>query len=36
MDIIQYNPARLYNYDEAGITIVQHKRTKMLGLKGKR
>jgi hypothetical protein len=32
----QHNPARRYNCDEPGITIAQHKRTKMLGLKGKR
>jgi len=36
MDTIQHNPARLYNCDETGITIVQHKRTKILVLKGKR
>jgi len=32
----QHNPARVYNCDETGITIVQHKRTKILALKGKR
>jgi len=36
MDTIKYNPARLHNCDETGITIVQHKHTKILGLKGKR
>jgi hypothetical protein len=36
MDTIQHNLARLYNRDEIGITIVQHKHTKILGLKGKR
>ena len=36
MDIIQHNPARLYNCDETGITIGQHKHKKILGLKGKR
>ena len=36
MDTIQHNPARLYNCDETGITILQHKRTKILVLKGKR
>jgi len=36
MYTIQHNPARLYNCDETGITIVQHKHTKILGLKGKR
>jgi len=35
MDTIQNNPARLYNCDETGITIIQHKHTKILGLKGK-
>jgi len=33
---IQHNPARLYNCDETSITIVQHKHTKVLSLKGKR
>jgi len=36
MDTIQHNPARLYNCDETGIKIVQHKGTKILALKGKR
>jgi hypothetical protein len=36
MDTIQHNPARLYNCDEADISIVQHKHTKILGSKGKR
>ena len=36
MDTTQHNPARLYNCDETGITIVQRKHTKILGLKGKR
>jgi hypothetical protein len=36
MDTIQRNPARRYNCDETGITIEQHKHTKILGLKGKR
>jgi hypothetical protein len=35
MDTIQHNPARLYNCDETGVIIVQHKHTKILGLKGK-
>ena len=35
MYTIQRNPARLYNCDETGVTIVQHKHMKMLGLKGK-
>jgi hypothetical protein len=33
---IQHNPTRLYNGDETGITIVQHKHTKILELKGER
>jgi len=36
MYTIQHNPARPYNCDETGITIVQHKHTKILRLKGKR
>jgi len=36
MVTIQHNPARLYNCCETGIIIVQHKHTKILGLKGKR
>jgi hypothetical protein len=35
MDTIQHSPARLYNCDKTGIKIVQHKRTKILALKGK-
>ena len=33
---IQHNSARLYNCDETGITTVQHKHMKILGLKDKR
>ena len=36
MYTIQHNPARLYNCDETDITIVRHKHTNILGLKGKR
>jgi len=36
MDTIEHNPARLYNCDKTGFAIVQHKHTKILGLKGKR
>ena len=36
MYTIQHNPARLYNCDKTGITTVQHRQTKILGLKGKR
>jgi len=35
MDTIEHSPARLYNCDETGITIVPHKHTKILGLKDK-
>jgi len=33
MYTIQHNPARLYNFDETGITIVKHKHMKITGLK---
>jgi hypothetical protein len=33
---IQHNPARLYSCDKTGITIVRHKHTIILGVKGKR
>jgi hypothetical protein len=36
MDTIQHNPTGLHKRDETGITIVQHKHTKILGLKGRR
>jgi hypothetical protein len=36
MYTIQHNPARLFICNEIGITIVHHKHTKVLGLKGKR
>jgi len=36
MYTIQHNPARHYNFDETGITVVQHKHAKILGSKGKR
>jgi hypothetical protein len=36
MDTIQHNPARLHKRYETGITTVQHKHTKILGLKCKR
>ena len=36
MNSIQNNSTRLYNCDESSITIVQHKHTKILGLKSKR
>ncbi|CAH1967248.1 unnamed protein product [Acanthoscelides obtectus] len=36
MDIIGHLPNKLYNCDETGLTIVQHKTSKVLALKGKR
>ena len=36
LDTFQPNSARLYSCDETGITIVQHKYTKILGLRCKR
>jgi hypothetical protein len=36
MYTFQHNPARFCNCNESCITIVQHKHTKILGLKGKR
>ena len=36
MYTVEHNPAKRYNSDETGITIVQHKHTKILGLKYKR
>jgi hypothetical protein len=36
MYTIQHSPARIYNFDKTGITIVEYKHRKILGLKGKR
>ncbi len=36
MKKIKFNPVRLWNVDETGITIVQHKTTQVIGRKGKR
>jgi hypothetical protein len=36
MYTIEHNPARLHNCDETGITTIQHKHTRIFGLKGKR
>jgi hypothetical protein len=36
MDKIHHSQSRLYNCDETGITVVQHKHTNVVGLKGKR
>jgi hypothetical protein len=36
MYTIHHNSARRHNCDETGITILQHKHTKILGFKGKR
>lgn len=36
MEKIKHQPHRIYNCDETGISIVQHKHTKVIGMKGKR
>lgn len=36
LEKIKYLPHRLYNVDETGITVVQHKHSKILALKGKK
>jgi hypothetical protein len=36
MELIKRAPNRLYNCDETGITIVQHKHRTVVGIKGKR
>jgi hypothetical protein len=36
MDKIHHSPSRLYKCDETGITVVPHKHTKVVDLKGKR
>lgn len=36
LDAIKNNPSRLFNCDETGITVVQHKHTKVIALKGKK
>lgn len=33
---IKFNPTRLFNVDETGVTIVQHKTAQVIGRKGKR
>lgn len=33
---IKFNPTRLFNVDETGVTIVQHKTSQIIGKKGKR
>lgn len=33
---IKYNPLRIYNVDETGVTTVQHKHSKIITLKGKK
>jgi hypothetical protein len=35
MEKIKFSPNRLFNVDEAGITVVQHKTSKVIRLKGK-
>jgi hypothetical protein len=36
LDKIHHSPSRLCKCDETGITVVQHKNTKVVGLEGKR
>lgn len=36
MGQIRFSPHRLYNVDETGITVVQHKHSKVLSVKGKK
>lgn len=36
LEKINHSPSRVYNCDETGITVVQHKHTKVVGLKGKK
>lgn len=33
---VNFNPCKVFNVDETGISIVQHKQTKIIGLKGKK
>jgi hypothetical protein len=34
MEKIKFSPNRLFNVDEAGITVVQHKPSRVIALKG--
>jgi len=36
MEKIKYSPYRVYNVDETGITVVQHKQSKIISIKGKK
>ena len=36
LNLVNHNPCRVYNCDETGLTVVQHKTSKVLSLKGKR
>lgn len=36
LEKVNHNPARIFNCDETGITIVQHKHQKVVAMKGKR
>lgn len=36
MEKIKYSPYRIYNVDETGITVVQHKQSKIISVKGKK
>ena len=35
MDVIKYSPNRLYNCNETGLTVVQHKVNRVISLKEK-
>lgn len=36
LDLVKNNPCKVYNCDETGLTVVQHKTSKVISLKGKR
>lgn len=36
LEKVNFNPCKVFNVDETGITIVQHKQTKIIGMKGKK
>jgi hypothetical protein len=36
LENVNFNPCKVFNVDETGITIDQHKQTKIIGMKGKK
>lgn len=36
MEKIKFNPLRVFNVDETGLTVVQHKHSRVISLKGKK